>query len=165
MSWSAHGYPLRLITLLALPAARLAAAAPAVTRVEPPNWWSGPSLNPVRLLISGTNLARARVESPAGFDTTNLRVNDHGTYLYLFLDRHLPTNAVAGTVPLRIIPPAPFPLLNPLPRTNRFGVFQMATTMISGICFPAIRRVMVSSMLQSTPMKDVAGAKICWPSW
>ena len=37
------------------------AAAPTVSRVEPPNWWPGHSLNPVRLLLSGTHLGGARV--------------------------------------------------------------------------------------------------------
>ena len=115
-----------LIVLLALQAARLFAAAPEVTRIEPPNWWPGHSLNPVRLLISGTNLTRARVESPAGFVAANLRVNDNGTYL--FLDLHIPTNAAAGTIPLRIVTPegatpATFSLLNPLPCADRFGGF------------------------------------------
>ena len=103
-----------------------AAAAPEVTRVEPPNWWPGHSLNPVRLLLSGTNLSRAQVESPAGFEARNLRVSDDGNFL--FLDLHVPSNAVAGMFPLRILTPdgattAPFSLLNPLPRAGRFGGF------------------------------------------
>lgn len=115
-----------LIVLLALQAARLFAAAPEVTRIEPPNWWPGHSLNPVRLLISGTNLTRARVESPAGFVAANLRVNDNGTYLFLDLD--IPTNASVGTILLRIVTPdgatpVTFSLLNPLPCADRFGGF------------------------------------------
>ena len=117
---------LALLVLLALPAARVFAAAPEVTRVEPPNWWPAHSLNPVRLLLSGTNLTRAHVETPAGFDTANLRVSDNGTYL--FLDLSIPTNAAAGTIPLRIVTPAgtttaTFSLLSPLPRADRFGGF------------------------------------------
>jgi glycosidase len=101
-------------------------AQPTVTHVEPPNWWPGHSLNPVRLLISGTNLTHARVESPAGFDTTNLRVNANGTFL--FVDLRIPNSAAAGAVPLHVVTPdgttaVTFPLLNPLPRVDRFGGF------------------------------------------
>jgi len=111
---------------LALSLARVFAAAPEVTTIEPPNWWPGHSLNPVRLLISGTNLAHARVESPAGFETANLRVNDNSTYL--FVDLRIPPSAAADAVPLRVVTPGgtttvTFPLLNPLPRTDRFGGF------------------------------------------
>ena len=31
-------------------------SSPEVLKVEPPSWWAGSSLNPVRLLIRGTNL-------------------------------------------------------------------------------------------------------------
>ena len=117
---------LGLIAFLTFAAARVFAAAPEVTRIDPPNWWPGHSINPVRLLISGTNLSRARVESPVGFDTADLRVSDNGTYL--FLDLRIPTNAAARSIPLRIVTPdgatmATFSLLNPLPRAGRFGGF------------------------------------------
>lgn len=117
---------LALITLLALQTTRGLVAAPEVTRVEPPSWWPGHSLDPVRLLISGTNLTRARIEPPVGFGATNLRINDHGTYL--FFDLQIPTNAAVGDIPLRIVSPEGatsviFSLLNPLPRADRFGGF------------------------------------------
>ena len=35
--------------------------APTVTKVEPPDWWVGHSINPVRLLVRGGALAGARV--------------------------------------------------------------------------------------------------------
>jgi hypothetical protein len=41
-----------------LAAASLAAQAPAVEKVEPPNWWPGHSINPVRLLISASTRRR-----------------------------------------------------------------------------------------------------------
>ena len=34
------------------------AGAPHVTKVEPPSWWPGHSINPVRLLVRGTSLDR-----------------------------------------------------------------------------------------------------------
>ena len=33
-----------------------AAAPPEVTKVEPPSWWPGHSIDPVRLLVRGQNL-------------------------------------------------------------------------------------------------------------
>lgn len=119
-------YSVRLAVLLTLLTATTFAAAPIVSHVEPPNWWPGHSLNPVRLLISGTNLTRARVESPAGFDASNLHVNDTGTHL--FIDLHISTNAAFGTVPLRIVTPdgtttAAFSLSSPSLRADRFAGF------------------------------------------
>ena len=38
-----------------------AAAPPEVTKVEPPSWWPGHSIDPVRLLVRGQNLAGAEV--------------------------------------------------------------------------------------------------------
>jgi hypothetical protein len=50
----------RLALLLLCVAPALIAAPPEVTKVEPPNWWIGHSINPVRLLIRGRNLEGAR---------------------------------------------------------------------------------------------------------
>ena len=36
-----------------------AAQAPVVEKVDPPGWWTGSTVNPVRLLIRGRNLAGA----------------------------------------------------------------------------------------------------------
>lgn len=110
--------------LLALWAA--AGTPPAVTRVEPPNWWPGHTLNPVRLLISGSGLAGARVEAPPGFRTANERANEPGTCL--LVDLGIPADARPGPVRLRIVhsggvASADFSLLEPLPRKNRFGGF------------------------------------------
>lgn len=35
---------------------------PQIVKVDPPSWWVGHSINPVRLLIHGSNLHRARVQ-------------------------------------------------------------------------------------------------------
>ena len=53
-----------LAGLLALTiAAEVALAqAPTIEKVEPPNWWSGHSINPVRVLVRGRNLAGARMQ-------------------------------------------------------------------------------------------------------
>ena len=45
--------------LVGMVASLAAAQGPTVTKVEPPNWWAGHSINPVRLLIRGANLGGA----------------------------------------------------------------------------------------------------------
>src|SRR5260221_13504258 len=46
---------------LAQPPAR--AARPEAIKVEPPSWWPGHSINPVRVMVRGRNLAGARIEN------------------------------------------------------------------------------------------------------
>jgi neopullulanase len=108
-------------------AAELIAAAPTVTKVEPPNWWIGHSINPVRLLIRGTNLegARAVADGP-GLGIGLTRVNAAGTYA--FVDVSITRKATPGPHPLRLITAAgetsaPFEVLQPLPRAGRFQGF------------------------------------------
>jgi glycosidase len=57
---------------------------PVVTKVEPPSWWAGHSINPVRLLVRGRNLggARVRATNPA-FQVSQVFVNSSGTYLFV----------------------------------------------------------------------------------
>ena len=105
----------------------LPAAVPEVYKVEPPNWWIGHSINPVRLLIRGRNLAGARaVADGAGIEAGPARVNAAGTYL--FVDVTMAPHAVPGPHPVRIVTPggeakAPFEALRPLPREGRFQGF------------------------------------------
>ena len=49
------------VFLLALGASSpvLAQQRPVIVKVEPPNWWVGHSINPVRLLVRGANLRGA----------------------------------------------------------------------------------------------------------
>ncbi len=119
-------------TLIAIPAllilisAALEAAAPVVSKVEPPNWWPGHSLNPVRLLIRGSRLTSAAVSAPSGLTTSRVWVNNAGTYL--FVDVNIPPNAKPGNYPFEIhtsggSTTAPFRLDAPLPRAGRFQGF------------------------------------------
>jgi len=55
-------YMLRLIYFFAALAASLE-AAPTVTKIDPPFWWAGYSINPVRLLIRGTGRGGATGKS------------------------------------------------------------------------------------------------------
>jgi glycosidase len=90
--------------------------SPTVEKVEPPTWWANHTINPVRLLVRGTNLRDARVTSrDRSLAVSNIRVNPKATYL--FLDVTIPANpkpgkysfevtAVGGktTVPFEILP-------------------------------------------------------------
>ena len=63
----------------------VAQVAPQILKVEPPSWWAGSSLNPVRLLVRGKNLEQARVQiSGRGLRIVGApRVNERGTYLFV----------------------------------------------------------------------------------
>jgi glycosidase len=64
----------------------VAGNAPSVSKVEPPSWWAGHSINPVRLLIRGANLAGAKVTSPGiRIKTGAVRTNAAGTYVFVSL--------------------------------------------------------------------------------
>lgn len=68
--------------------ARAQNLAPEVVKVEPPSWWAGHTINPVRLLIRGKRLRGARVtpESGAPFHVSGQTVNAAGTYVFVNLD-------------------------------------------------------------------------------
>ena len=102
------------------------AAAPEVTKVEPPGWWPGHTLDPVRVLLHGRNLRGARLAGAAGLRTSNVRVNEAGTYL--FADVAIARTAAPGTRTLQVttadgVARAPFELWAPLPRDARFQGF------------------------------------------
>ncbi len=58
---------------------------PQVQKVEPPSWWAGSSMNPVRLLIRGNGLKDARVRTAgAGVRVVGAPIsNERGTYLFV----------------------------------------------------------------------------------
>jgi neopullulanase len=106
----------------------VAQSSPTVSKVEPPSWWRGSSLNPVRLLIRGSNLKGAQVQLVGG----GLRVvgvpkvNTRGSYL--FVNIAIAPNAQPGKRSLRITTPigtteTPFEVLNSLNRTGAFQGF------------------------------------------
>lgn len=103
------------------------AAPPSVDRVEPPNWWAGNTLNPVRVLLHGQNLAGATVQAAGGGLTVkSSHVSASGTYI--FADIQVDLQAAPGLRGLRVTTPggtvaAPFTLDSPLPPAGRFGGF------------------------------------------
>jgi neopullulanase len=113
---------------LALPLPAVAApAAPTVLKVEPPSWWPGHSVNPVRLLVRGQNLAGAEVTTAGtGLTTGPVKVNDAGSYL--FVDVTIDTHAAPGPRGIGIrtaggTATIPLELRAPLPRAGRFQGF------------------------------------------
>ncbi len=101
--------------------------APEVVKVEPPGWWVGHSINPVRVMVRGRNLAAARVEaSGSGLTVSHLRVNFAGTYL--FADVSISPTAQPGRRALKITTrggeaDAPFEVLPPVRQDFRLQGF------------------------------------------
>lgn len=105
-----------------------ALARPQVLKVEPPSWWPGHSVNPVRLLVNGSSLHGARAIAPAGsgLEIGLGSVNAKGTYL--FVDVAIAPEASPGRRTLRVVTAGggadlPFEILAPLPRAGRFQGF------------------------------------------
>ena len=104
-------------------------ASPQVLKIDPPGWWIGHSINPVRVLIRGRNLAGAGITTSAGLRIGATRVNPAGTYI--FVDVQINPQANPGTRRLRITTgngstEAPFEVLRSLPRAGRFQGFSAA---------------------------------------
>jgi glycosidase len=104
--------------------AQVNGAPPTVLKVEPPNWWAGHSINPVRLVVRGTNLLGARV---AGVrpetSASSVVVNMAGTYLFVSIQ--IKAGARAGDYPLQLETPSgkttiPFRLNAPLNAATNF---------------------------------------------
>src|ERR1043165_2091236 len=75
--------------------------APVLQKVEPPSWWAGHTINPVRLLVRGTNLRGARVSSARTEISAGApRINNAGTYL--FVNVTISPKALPGDYPLTL---------------------------------------------------------------
>ena len=114
-----------VLASLCLGAGAATAQAPVVEKVDPPNWWTGSTINPVRVLVRGRNLAGARARC-ARVRCGAVRVNDAGTYL--FVDVTIPGGAAPGSYPFSIVTPAgtaevPFALAGRLPSRGRYQGF------------------------------------------
>jgi neopullulanase len=106
--------------------ASAAAQNPEILKVEPPSWWVGSSLNPVRVLIRGRNLRGALAQAVgSGFRIVGApKINQSGSYM--FVDLAILPDARPGERTLRISnrngsAQARWEIL---PRLNRSGSFQ-----------------------------------------
>ena len=107
---------LRLCGLFTLLAVSTFAQAPSVEKIDPPSWWTGSTINPVRILIRGRNLTGARIESATpGITASNFEVSANGHYL--FADVRIAENVKVGEYDLRVVTRAGT-------TTAKFGVFQ-----------------------------------------
>jgi hypothetical protein len=102
-------------------------AAQTVTKVDPPSWWAKHTINPVRLLVRGSDLQGARVSSTnPELQVSNVSVNEKGTYL--FVDIFISPSVPPGTYPLIVGTRTggtmfPFSVESPLDaRTNFQGI-------------------------------------------
>ncbi|HEX8475464.1 MAG TPA: alpha-amylase family glycosyl hydrolase [Pyrinomonadaceae bacterium] len=113
-----------LLIGVAVGAQAQATTPPTVLKVEPPSWWAGSTLNPVRLLVRGTNLHGARVASSRRETVVGaVSINPAGTYL--FVSVHVDPSARPGDYPLTLETRAgrarvPFRLHAPLDRAKNF---------------------------------------------
>jgi glycosidase len=101
------------------------AQAPSVAKVEPPNWWAGHSINPVRVLVRGEHLTGARVQCTR-VTCGAPKVNAAGTYA--FIDVTIPAGTPPGSYPLALrtsggAVSVPFTVTASLPRAGRFQGF------------------------------------------
>lgn len=101
------------------------AQTPTVEKIDPPNWWANMSVNPVRVLVRGTNLNGANVAAPnnSGLRTYNYRASENGHYL--FFDVEIAPETKAGKYNFKIETKngsvnAPFEISQRLARQNRF---------------------------------------------
>jgi glycosidase len=119
---------LLLLCLLGLPAWAQSYArgeqAPAVRKIEPPNWWANytPELT---LLLTGENLVGARVESSSnGVTLAGAEASGNGHYLFVHLK--LSSDLKPGTVRLQVTASAgstavSFPMLDRGERNGNTG--------------------------------------------
>ena len=95
--------PARSLIALWLLSTAAVGQAPIVEKVDPPNWWTRSTVNPVRVLIRGRHLAGARVEC-ARLRCAGLKVNVAGTYA--FVDVTIPVPGAPGKYPFTLRTPA-----------------------------------------------------------
>jgi len=99
------------------------AAAPQVTKVEPPNWWTG-FVSPVMVLLYGESLNDASISvSYPGVHIEKTQLQPDGKHAFVWLD--ISKNAKPGSVPIAIKnasgnTSAPLQLLARAPQQGRF---------------------------------------------
>jgi neopullulanase len=92
---------LRLCGLILL--LTVATLAQSVEKVEPPNWWTGMTVDPVRVMLRGKDLkgARVTVSATSGLAASNYRYSENGHYL--FFDLKIARTAKTGVQKLTVV--------------------------------------------------------------
>jgi glycosidase len=108
---------LSIATLAVCCAAAPVVSPPLVSKVEPPDWVAPRHDTAIRLLLSGHDLAGARVKPCPSLHAGNAAASTSGTYL--FVDLTIPAGAPTGSCALQISSPggvtsAPFSITKPL---------------------------------------------------
>lgn len=75
---------------------------PTFTKVDPPSWWTGSTLSPIRLLIQGKGFYKGTIlETPSEhLKAYNFRSSENGHYLFADLEIH--PDCPPGTYPIHI---------------------------------------------------------------
>ncbi|MFZ1134084.1 MAG: alpha-amylase family glycosyl hydrolase [Candidatus Korobacteraceae bacterium] len=112
-----------VVAVLSLNVAAVPSGSPQVSKVEPPNWWTG-FVSPVMVLLYGENLSDAKVAvSYPGVKIEKTQMQPDGKHAFLWLS--IAKNAKPGTVNLSLkttsgTTTAALPLLQRLPAQGRF---------------------------------------------
>jgi glycosidase len=104
------------------------AQAPEIVKVDPPSWWVGSSLNPVRVLIRGRNLQGASVQV-AGLRVGAPKINERGTYIFLDVFITSPGEHSITVTTAKGSARAQFEVFGPLNPAGRFQGFSPADVM------------------------------------
>jgi len=100
-----------------------------IDKIDPPNWWAGMKMNPVRILITGDALDRIneiRMPASSGLKFSNLKASANGHYL--FADLYVANDTKPGKYRLGIrvgtsVSTKEFEIKPRLPREGRFRGF------------------------------------------
>lgn len=93
-NYESYFAPLRICLLIFLFSLTVF-AQPKITKVEPPNWWAGHTINPIRVLVRGESFHNAQINSKSNFlKVSNVKINSRGDYL--FFDVTVSKNARVG---------------------------------------------------------------------
>ena len=112
-----------IASVLVITSAAIPADPPQISKVEPPNWWTG-FVSPVMVLLYGENLSDARFSvSYPGVKIERTQVQPDGQHAFVWLS--IAKNAKPGTVNLTVktgagATTAAFPLRRRLPEKGRF---------------------------------------------
>lgn len=81
--------------MLVIGLAGVCAGAQTVEKVEPPSWWTASTINPVRVLLTGTDLNNAKIVGGRGvLSASNIVSSANGHYM--FFDLRIAPNARPG---------------------------------------------------------------------